>query len=178
MAFGARSRYLGHGYVITLCGVITYPCLRYLLLAPKTSFKLNKTPHSPPSPVNKLVYILWIVRRQCTAIKVAGNLTVCSTACPSTKENIKTPHYWPSVRQIHWLLMHHSHMYYSHQRTVIWKEFTYNDIMTVLKQGHAVPGTQHPPTSAVVWRLIHINCREYQTWKLCGNMLQPQTVYS
>ena len=40
--FGARSRYLRHGYVTTLhCilwDVITYPCPRYLLLAPKSSY--------------------------------------------------------------------------------------------------------------------------------------------
>ena len=39
--FAARSRYLREGWVITshslLWGVITYPCLRYLFLAPKSS---------------------------------------------------------------------------------------------------------------------------------------------
>ena len=40
--FVARSRYLNQGYVITSHGkmwdVITYPCLRYLLLATKSSY--------------------------------------------------------------------------------------------------------------------------------------------
>ena len=40
--FGAKSMYLRQGYVITshslLWDVITYPCLSYLLLAPKSSF--------------------------------------------------------------------------------------------------------------------------------------------
>ena len=38
-----RSRYLRQGYVITSCSllwdVITYPCLRYLLLAPKSWYE-------------------------------------------------------------------------------------------------------------------------------------------
>ena len=40
--FGARSRYLRQGEVTTshskLRGVMTYPCLRYPLLAPKSSY--------------------------------------------------------------------------------------------------------------------------------------------
>ena len=43
--FGARSRYLRQGYVIAshriLWDAITYPCLRYLLLAPKSSYSMN-----------------------------------------------------------------------------------------------------------------------------------------
>ena len=40
--FGIRSRYLGHGWVITshiiLWDVITYSCLRFPLLAPQSSY--------------------------------------------------------------------------------------------------------------------------------------------
>ena len=43
MDFAAISRYLSQGLVITphskLWGVITYPCLRYLVLATKSSYK-------------------------------------------------------------------------------------------------------------------------------------------
>ena len=44
--FFARSRYLGYGWVITshslLWDVITYTCPRQLLMAPKSSYKVNQ----------------------------------------------------------------------------------------------------------------------------------------
>ena len=60
--FVARSRYLGQGKAITshskLQNVITYPCLRYLLLATKSSNTKACSYHGQMPSIQKFFYIL------------------------------------------------------------------------------------------------------------------------
>ena len=73
--FGARSRYLGHGYIITsismLRDVNTQPCPRYLLLAPKSSFLRTQ------------YYLLTVLMLRTTSIQQNAMLDTCkSMNCP------------------------------------------------------------------------------------------------